>query len=148
MQYEGDLNIKENNKKTKDRQIQLEKEYFEELNRFADSNLSLSFYFWLESISEFSDKELYIKKFVSPDFAFLETLSVEKIYTLLLIVLHGKISVDLHASVCNQSTQKSLKVLTILKEDSIIVLKGEHYMLNGILYRHVIQLLKNKNLIH
>jgi len=148
VQYEGDLNIKENNKKTKDRQIQLEKEYFEELNRFADSNLSLSFYFWLESISEFSDKELYIKKFVSPDFAFLETLSVEKIYTLLLIVLHGKISVDLHASVCNQSTQKSLKVLTILKEDSIIVLKGEHYMLNGILYRHVIQLLKNKNLIH
>ena len=72
MQYEGDLNIKENNKKTKDRQIQLEKEYFEELNRFADSNLSLSFYFWLESISEFSDKELYIKNFVSPVFAFLE----------------------------------------------------------------------------
>jgi len=147
VQYEDDLNIPDN-KKSKDRQSQLEKDFFMELNKFADSNISLSLYFWLESISEFTDKELFIKRFVSPDFAFLETLSADKIYTLLLIVLHGKITVDIHASICNQSIQKSLKVLTILKEDSILILKGANYILNGILYRHVVQLLKSKNLIH
>ena len=108
----------------------------------------LELFFWLESISEFTDKELFIKRFVSPDFAFLETLTADKIYTLLLIVLHGKITVEIHASFCNQSTQKSLRILTILKEDSLLILKGDDYMLNGILYRHVIQLLKSKNLIH
>ena len=146
--YDDEQNMTPDNKKAKDRQIQLEKEFFMQLNRFSGSNISLSLYFWLESISKFTDKDLFIKKFSTPDFTFLETLSSEKIYTLLLIVLHGKISVDIHASVCNQSTEKSLKVLTILKEDSILILKGNNYMLNGILYRHVIQLLKSKNLIH
>lgn len=148
VQYEDNTKTSEHNYDAKDRQIQLEKEFFFDLNKFADSNISLSLYYWLESISEFTDKHLYIKRFTSPDFAFLETLSAEKIYTLLLIVLHGKITVDIHASVCNQSTAKSLKVLTILKEDSLLLLKGDNFILNGILYRHVIQLLKNRNLIH
>ncbi len=146
--YEDDSEKNDDKKSINDRQAQLEKEFFLELNRFANSNISLSLYFWLESISKFTDNELYIKRFISPDFAFLETLSPEKIYTLLLIVLHGKISVDMHASICNQSTEKSLRVLTILKEDALLVLKGHNYMLNGILYRHVVQLLKRRNLIH
>jgi len=148
IQFEDDLKQAENNTKNKNRQTQLEADFFNELNRFAGSNISLSLYYWLESISKFTDKELFIKKFQSPDFSFLETLSAEKIYTLLLIVLHGKMSIDLHAEICDQSLEKSRKVLTILKEDSIVVLKDEYYMLNGILYRHVVQLLKNKNLIH
>lgn len=129
-------------------QLQLENDFFNELHRFAEGNISLSLYYWLESISEFTDKDLYIKQFLPPDFSFLETLSAEKIYTLLLIVLHGKITTDSHAIICNQSIEKSRRVLTILKEDSIVILKGNYYILNGILYRHVIELLKNKNLIH
>jgi len=146
VQYEDDIKTSENNKNTKDRQSQLEKDFFMELNRFSNSNISLSLYYWMESISKFTDKELFIKRFISPDFAFLETLSAEKIYTLLLIVLHGKITVDIHAAICNQSAAKSLKILTILKEDSLLILKGANYMLNGILYRHVVQLLKSRNL--
>jgi len=146
VQYEDDIKTSENNKNTKDRQSQLEKDFFMELNRFSNSNISLSLYYWMESISKFTDKELFIKRFISPDFAFLETLSAEKIYTLLLIVLHGKITVDIHAAICNQSAAKSLKILTILKEDSLLILKGDNYMLNGILYRHVVQLLKSRNL--
>lgn len=148
VKYEDDLKQKGDQKNTKARQSQLELEFFNELNRFADSNLSLSLCYWLESVAEFSDQELIIKRFKTPDFSFLETLSSEKIYTLLLIILHGKISIDLHAAIFNQSVNKSRKVLTILKEDSIVVLKGDYYMINTILFKHVVQLLKNKNLIH
>ncbi len=138
----------ENQKKVKERQEQLEIDFFNELNKFSSSNISLSLYYWLEAISEFTDKELFIKRFQTPDFSFLEMLSADKIFTLLLITLHGKINVDLHAEVCNQSEVKSQKILSILKEDSIVVLKDNYYKLNGILYRHVVQMLKNKNLIH
>ncbi len=148
LQYKDDLDAAIDDKLSKDRQIMLEKEFFLELNKFAYSNISLSFCFWLESISEFTEKELFIKRFVSPDFDFLETLSSEKIYTLLLIILHGTITVDIHASICHQSVKRSLKVLSVLKEDSLLILKGEYYMLNGILFRHVVRLLKSRNLIH
>ena len=148
LQYENNFKQSTENEKNKIRQNQLETEFFNELNKFANSNLSLSLYYWLESISEFTEKELYIKRFKAPDFSFLETLSSEKIYTLLLIVLHGKIKIDLHAKICNQSIEKSTRDLTILKEDSIITLKGDYYIINGILFRHIVQLLKSKNLIH
>ena len=146
--YEDEQKVPTDKKKLKARQIQLENEFFNELNKFASSNISLSLSYWLESVSRFTENELYIKQFHAPDFSFLETLSAEKIYTLLLIALHGRITVDLHAMVSNQSIEKSRRILTILKEDSIVLLKDDHYILNSILYRHVIQLMKNKNLIH
>lgn len=133
---------------TRDIHQQLQLQFFSELNKFADSNISLSLYFWLGSIIRFKDNELFIKKFSSPDFSFLETLSAEKVYTLLLIILHGKVSVDSHAEIYNQEQEKSYRILTILKEDSIVLKKGDYYILNGILYRHVVQLLKSRNLIH
>ncbi len=147
VKYEDSIKENGQDKKIK-QQDQLETDYFIELNKFAEGNISLSLSFWLESVSEFTENELYIKQFQPPDLSFIETLSAEKLYALLIIVLHGKITVKDYAFISNQSTDKSYRVLTILKEDSIIILKGEYYFLNGILYRHVIQLLKNKNLIH
>lgn len=146
--YEDDAKQPDENIKVKARQNQLEAEFFNNLNKFADSNISLSLYFWLESISEFTDKELYIKQFRAPDFSFLETLTPEKTYTLLLIVLHGRITIHWHSIICNVSKERSRWVLNVLKEDSLVLFKGDYYILNGILYRHVVQLLKNKNLIH
>ena len=146
--YEDDTKQPEQNSKIRERQNQLEAEFFFNLNKFAHSNISLSLYFWLESISEFTEKELYIKQFSTPDFSFLETLTPEKAYTLLLIVMHGRITIDWHSIICNVSKERSKWVLSVLKEDSILLLKGNYYILNGILYRHVVQLLKNRNLIH
>ncbi len=148
IQYEDDLKPAEGVKKAEDRQGQLATEFFNELNKFSVSNISLSLYYWLEAISEFTDKEMFIKRFQPPDFSFLEMLSPDKIFTLLLIILHGKLNVNIHSEVCNLSEEKSRKILSILKEDSILILKDDYYKLNGILYRHVVQMLKNKNLIH
>jgi hypothetical protein len=125
----------------------LETEYFRELNRHARSNISLTFYYWLLSVSEFTENEIILHQFTTPDFSFLEALNFEKVYTLVLIVLHGKMSVNYHALISNQSYEMSFRILTILKEDSILLLKGDYYYLNGILYRHVVQLLKSRNLL-
>ncbi|MFC2089393.1 hypothetical protein ACFLT1_01355 [Bacteroidota bacterium] len=148
IKYEDEIKKPVQDKKNKNRQEQLETDFFLELNRFAEGNISLSLYYWLESISEFTEKELYIKQFHPPDFSFLETLSADKMYVLLLIILHGKLSSEDYALIVNQSMERSMRILTVLKEDSIVLLKGNYYVLNGILYRHVIQLLKFKNIIH
>jgi hypothetical protein len=129
-------------------QADLEDTFFNELSLFAGSNISLSLNYWLQSIKSIQGDLIEIGNFVTPDFSFLENISLEKVYTLLAVVMHGKISVEHHALTFNQKPEKSYKVLTILKEDSILVKQGEYFILNGILFRHVVRILENKNLIH
>ncbi len=129
-------------------QVELEVKFFNELNQFAGSNISLSLNYWLQSILSIKGDLIEIGNFIAPDFSFLDNISLEKAYTLLVVVMHGKISVDQHALIFSQKKDKSYKVLTILKEDSILVKSGEYFILNGILFRHVIRVLENRNFIH
>lgn len=129
-------------------QGELEDKFFLELNEFAGSNIGLSLNFWLQSIHSVEEEHIEMGDFMAPDFGFLENISPEKAYTLLVVVMHGKISVEHHAQIFSQKREKSYKVLTILKEDSILVKKGEYYILNGILFRHVVRVLGNRNLIY
>ncbi|MBI9066157.1 MAG: ATP-binding protein [Salinivirgaceae bacterium] len=129
-------------------QKDLESSYFNELNKYSDSNISLALIYWLQSIESVSDNKLFISNFSVPDFSFLDNISPEKAYVLLLIVLHGKISIQQLSHITNTSFDKCYKIIHIMKEDSIIVRIGDAFMLNSILYRHVIKQLKNRNLIH
>ncbi len=146
--YLADKLAGENAKTKKLTQSDLEDKFFAELNLFAGSNISLSLNYWLQSIQSIQEDHLEIGSFEAPDFGFLENISPEKAYTLLVIVMHGKISVDQHALIFNQKTEKSFKVLTILSEDSILVKQNEYYILNSILFRNVVRVLENRNLIH
>ena len=137
-----------NSKLKKLTQSELEDRFFAELNEFAGSNLSLSLNYWLQSIRSIQDDQIEIGNFLAPDFGFLESISPEKAYTLLVVVMHGRITLEQHALIFSQRVEKSYKVLSILKEDSILVKQDEYFTLNGILFRHVIKMLENRNLIH
>jgi hypothetical protein len=130
------------------RQKQLEEAFFAALHKFADSNISLSLYFWLESIDYIEDETIFIKELSIPDFSFLENLSLNKAYALLNVVLHGKISAEQFAEINHLTYDQSKRVLSIMKEDSILIYQQGWYSLNGFLYRHVLKFLKNRNLIH
>jgi hypothetical protein len=130
------------------RQKQLEEAFFTALHKFADSNISLSLFFWLESIDYIEDETIFIKELSIPDFSFLENLSLNKAYALLNVVLHGKISAEQFAEINHLTYDESKRVLSILKEDSILIYRQGWYSLNGFLYRHVLKFLKNRNLIH
>ncbi len=146
--YQMSVSAAENAKTKKLSQSELEDRFFAELNEFASSNISLSLNFWLQSIHSIENDLVEISDFTAPDFGFLENLSMEKAYTLLHILMHGKISAEYHSLIFNQKVEKSRRVLTILKEDSILVDRGEYFILNSILFRHVVRILKNRNLIH
>ncbi|MBN2349096.1 MAG: hypothetical protein JXJ22_09680 [Bacteroidales bacterium] len=148
VKYLNENNAGDGNRQNNSSQKQLEEEFFNELTRFADSNISLSLIYWLQSINTVKGDDIFIGKFIPPDFDFLENISPEKAFCLLLVLLHGKLSVEQHALISNQNYDQSYRVLTILKEDSILIKQDGYYILNGILYRHVIKLLKNRNLIH
>ncbi|MFO7863662.1 MAG: ATP-binding protein [Salinivirgaceae bacterium] len=131
-----------------EQQAYLEKRYFQKLNQFAQSNVSLALSYWLVSIQKIKDKKLHIKSFKAPEFSFLSHLSNDKIHALLFIVLHGKITVEALALILYLPKQKSLRVLTIMKEDGLLVYSNGYYALHAMLYRHIVELLQKQNLIH
>jgi len=146
-----DKDLKNEEKSTKIdvlKQEQLENAFFTALNKFADSNISLSLYFWLQSIESIENEIIYIHNFLLPDFSFLENISSIKAYALLNIVLHGKLTTEYFHSIANISFEESFRTLSILKEDSILLFHNGYYTLNGFLYKHVIRILNNRNLIH
>ena len=129
-------------------QEELEEIFFIELDKAAGSNIGLSLVYWLQSVDSIGDEGIKVRKFSLPDLDFLDNLPARKASVLLLVVMHGKLSEDYHALVCNSSLEESAGLLSLMKEDSILVQQGEYFALNGILYRHVVKLLKNRNLIH
>ena len=128
-------------------QEELEEVFFSELDKAAGSNIGLSLVYWLQSVDSIGDDGIRVRKFSLPELDFLDNLPARKAFVLLLVVMHGKISVEYLAQVGNASPEESLALLSLLKEDSILVRQGEYFMLNGILYRHVVKLLKDRNLI-
>jgi len=126
----------------------LKQAFFKELYKFAKSNIQLSLYYWLQSINTVDDYNVEVGNFSMPDFSFLESFSFDKIFTLYLIVIHGKLTAEEHALIFNQPLYLSQKTLYILKEDSVLVSTHGYFKLNGILFNNVVKLLKNKNLIH
>lgn len=128
-------------------QNQRKTQFFEHLIKNAQGNISMALIYWLQSIAWKADNHIIVNDVEIPDFSFLNSYSAQKYYLLLAIILHGKISVEDLAKVLKISDAKSLNLLTILKEDSVLIKSGTLYSLNGILYRQVIKQLINKNLI-
>lgn len=129
-------------------QEELEEAYFMDLEKSSGGNIGLSLTYWLQSVQSIGDEGIKVEKFFVPDLEFLNNLPARKTYALLLVIMHEKISVEYHSLVCNCSSKESSALLSILKEDSILVRQGEYFYLNGVLYKHVVKLLRDRNLIH
>jgi hypothetical protein len=129
-------------------QAELEVRYFNRLNQFAQSNLSLALSYWLVSIKKIDGNNLLITNFTAPEFSFLQNLSKEKAKTLLAVVLHGKINTAILAIAMNISEISAKRLLTILKEDGVLTFFNGFYYLHSILYRHIVGMLEARNLIH
>jgi len=125
----------------------LKKRFFSDLNAFAESNVSMALLFWLLSTKKVDQSTITIGTFIKPDLNFLTVLSMDKIYVLHALILHDGLTETQLSEVLNISQTTSRMALLALFEDGIIF-KKEVFMVNPIVYRNTIGLLKNRNLIH
>ncbi|MGB3464248.1 MAG: hypothetical protein WBA74_03225, partial [Cyclobacteriaceae bacterium] len=129
-------------------QALLKAEFFNELNAYSRSNVSLALIFWLMSTRDIDEHTITIGEFKQPNLNFLQVLSMEKIYILLALVLHDGLNATELSEVLSMETDTCNHVLFSLLKDGIIIFKNEEYTINTIVYRSTISLLKAKNLIH
>ncbi|MEP5611479.1 MAG: hypothetical protein ABJP45_04485 [Cyclobacteriaceae bacterium] len=131
-----------------EQQVLLQKKFFSQLNEFAKSNISLALIFWLLSTKKVDRNAITMGTFKRPDLDFLSLLSMEKLYTLHALVLHDGLDVEQLSVVLNTSKTNARLNLLVLLEDGIIIEKSNVYLVNPIVFRNIVNLLRTKNLIH
>jgi DNA-binding IclR family transcriptional regulator len=73
---------------------------------------------------------------------------MDKIYVLHALILHDGLSDHQLAAAVNMGEGTCKLIVLTLLEDGIVFKKDQSYLINPMLYRHAIALLKSKNLIH
>ena len=130
------------------RQVYLQKEYFNALNQIVMGNSSLALVYWLRSILEIEGDVMYIRSLKGVDTSFLLKLSEEKLFTLHSMLLHDGISIADHASVFSQPQEVSKLTILPLYDDGVAVYNNGRFNINPLLFRQVVTLLSQKNIIH
>lgn len=131
-----------------EQQKMLENRFFRRLNDFASSNISMALIFWLLSTRKVTDDHIYVGDFNNPDHSFLQAMNQTRIFILLALILHDGLSLEDLSRVNNQTMEEVGFQLSSLEDDGIIVRQSDLYMVNSLIYRNVVSVLKSKNLIH
>jgi len=141
-------NKKFNSSNEEEQQTLLEKRFLKRLNDFAESNISMALIFWLLSTKKVTEDQIFIGDFDSPDHSFLHVMTQIRIYILLALILHDGLSFSELSLVNNQAPDDLRLQITSLRDDGIIINQSDLLMVNPLIYRNVVSVLKSKNLIH
>jgi hypothetical protein len=129
------------------KQILLEKEFFNSLNKFAQSNISLALLFWLSSIIEIKERKVHINADFKISNSILNSLTSEKVFVLQSLLLHDGLSAQDIARTINYSLDEITQLTQILHDDGVLIKINGVFLINPLLYRQSVTLLKSKNLL-
>lgn len=130
-----------------ERQTVLRDNFFEQLNRFSSSNISLALNYWLLSTKEITDRQITISSLAPPDLSYISLLPDEKVFVIYALIIHDGLSIDLCSLVVNSSANVLKRAFLSLMEKGLIFRKGDIFQVNPLVYPYFIQLLKSRNLI-
>ncbi len=125
----------------------LKEKFFQDLIRYSSSNISMALMFYLLSTKEIKGDRIEITEFNKPDFAFLSALPMDRVTTLHLLILHDGLTLEQYSALARIPGQTSKLLLGSMFEDGILIRKDGSYVVNPLIYKSVISLLKAKNLL-
>ena len=145
---EGDTASSKLNKLTKDEiQEMYRNKFFYSLNKFTDSNIAISLLYWQLSVKEVTEDTIKILYFQQPDLSFISYFDKINLFVLQAIILHdGLTPLELSMVINNSEGECQLLLLSLL-EDGILKKRDEVYLLNPLIYRQTVSLLKSQNLL-
>tara|TARA_R110002096_G_scaffold221429_1_gene410217 strand:+ start:7093 stop:10116 length:3024 start_codon:yes stop_codon:yes gene_type:complete len=122
--------------------------YFKALNRFAENNISLALLYWIRSTKKVENNVITIGILKNLNFNLINTLPDESVFTLHALLLHDSLTVEDHAQIFNNDLLQSRLSLMVLVDKGILVQDENRYQINRLLYRQVVNVLSNKNILH
>ncbi|MBU1099739.1 MAG: ATP-binding protein [Bacteroidetes bacterium] len=137
-----------NKKNEEEKQKILGDEFFEKIRELSPNNIAISLFLWLRSISDFKDNEILINTNMHRDFSFLQLLRPQKLHSLAGMIINDGLTVEEHSLIFNVTHNASKSLLMSLEDSGIIFQTKTKYKINFQLYQPIINLLKNKNILH
>ncbi|WP_445665731.1 hypothetical protein [Fodinibius sp. AD559] len=132
----------------KEAQEHLKKEYFEKLTKLAEGNPSIAMIFWIRSIRDFDETYFYIQPLEVTSVEMIEDLNPPVLFALAAFVLHDTLSDIELAMVLNIKLEESRLLLNRLRSRGMLIKKNESFTINHLMYRQIVRVLKERNIIH
>jgi hypothetical protein len=126
----------------------LKGEYFEQLTKLTSNNIAVALFLWLRSIVNADKEKIQVSLNIELDFSFLKSLSDQKLFALMALILHDGLTHKEHSLIFNTSLKSSQLLFATLSDDGIIFKRNGIYKINFQLYKPIISLLKDKNILH
>jgi len=126
----------------------LRNQFFSKLSKICEGNTSIAMIFWLQSIKEIDSQRFVFQPIEVTEIDKLELPSKEVLFTLAALVLHDKMNSDQVAQALHQNSSDSSLMLARLKTKGIIYSGNVGFSLNHLVYRQVVRMLKQRNIIH
>ena len=127
----------------------LREDFFNDINKIAQSNFKIAFMYWIRSTVMVTGSTIHMRSLKTMDTSFLNKISPVKLLLLNSILLQERLTMsDIVAlsSLGEQQTQNS--VHNLFEKGLLTMDDGEFYTINIFLYRQITSLLKSKNVIH
>lgn len=126
----------------------LKNNYFKKLTELAEGNASVAMIFWIRSIKEFDETCCYIQPLEIPSLEMIQNLSLDVLFTLAAFVLHDTLNDEELSMVLNISEEESRLMLNRLQSRGLLEHQGDTYTINHLMYRQIVRVLKDRNIIH
>ncbi|MEQ9427048.1 MAG: hypothetical protein RJQ09_21680 [Cyclobacteriaceae bacterium] len=130
------------------RQQHLKQVFFSNLSSYSKSNVSLALTYWLLSTQDVDKNTITVGAFSKPDLSFVTILSADKIFVLCALILHDGLDARQLSEVLQEDLHDTNLMMLMLLEDGIVQRKNDIYLVNQLVYRNIIDLLRSRNLIH
>ena len=129
-------------------QIYLEELFFNDLQSIAKGNISVAMLFWITAIMEIKKDELIIDTVLNWDQSPFQKMPQDELFTLAAIIQHDGLTDFQHSKVFYQDFTKSLALLNRMKNNGILIENHLGYSIQPILYRPIVQVLRDRNILH
>ncbi len=125
----------------------LKDKYFNKLTNLAEGNATVAMILWIRSIKEFNDSHFIIESLDIINMASLDGLDSLSLFALSAFIMHDLLAPNELAMVLNDSESNCEMIISRLVSRGLLVKSGEHYELNDLIYRQVVRILRNRNIL-
>ncbi|MBN2237619.1 MAG: hypothetical protein JW729_08655 [Bacteroidales bacterium] len=132
---------------TEDPQIELRKNFFQQLNKSVEGNILQAYIYWLRSAQLKENNTIFIQTDNQLDFDFVRGIPHQKLHILRSILLHNGLDKEKLAKTFRISESKGELELKQLFDDGILILKNKMYFINPLIYKQLIKHLNDINLL-
>ncbi len=131
-----------------ERQPFLRKEFFSNLNKSCNGNISLALLYWLRSTREVSEESITIANLPEIDLSFIKAFSANYLFTLHAILIHDGLTLEDYSNLFNTTPHLARNVLIPMLEKGLFIRPKEKFNINPLIFRQVAQVLRSKNFIN